>query len=185
MTISGTAYGSVRRWITTALLGSALAGVGSFPTPAYAAPPAAVTTETVAPGVQADWSRGVLLAAGSCAADLFAASAEVARIKAERLARGRAEARLRRALQTLGREARWRNKVAAEVVAQLDPAQAKVARIDYAATGSVSLQLELSLTPKAPGTGKAPPPPPPPAADEAKDGGPAAAPAAGEEEKQP
>jgi hypothetical protein len=168
--------------MAAALLGAGLVAGGGFPALTWPAPPAAAAPENVAPGVHADWSRGVLLATGSCAADLFAASAEVARIKAERLARGRAEARLRRALQTLGREPRWRSKISAELVAQLDPTLAKVSRIDYAATGSVALQLELPLTPKAPGSAKSPPTPPPAPAEEAKDGGPAAA---AEEEKLP
>jgi hypothetical protein len=132
--------------------------------------------ENLGPGVQVDWNRGVLVAAGSCAADLFAASAEIARVKAERVARNRAEARLRKALQTLGREPRFRGKVAPETLAQLDPAQAKAVHIEYASTGSVALRLELALTAKASATAPTKSPPTPPAADEAKDGGPAAAP---------
>jgi hypothetical protein len=127
--------------------------------PAASAPAPADPIERLAPGVQIDWARGVLSAAGSCAADLFAASAEVARVKAERLARLRAEDRLRKALAALGgdkdksraeRLARLLAPAAAADVARLDVARATVARIDYAATGSVSLRLELPLRPAAP-----------------------------------
>jgi hypothetical protein len=155
-----------RRTISAGLWCAGLVAIGSLATPTLAAPPATPPLFSVVPGVQADWGRGVLLAAGSCAADLYAASAEVARIKAERLAKSRAEARLRRALQALGHEPRLRGKVAPALLAQLDPAQAKVAHIEYAATGSVSLQLELALTAAAPAA---------PSPSEARDGGPAPA----------
>jgi len=135
------------------------AGLASTGRPAAATPPAAATTQSLGPGVQVDWSRQILSAAGSCAADLFAASAEVARLEAERLARMRAEARLRKALQALGREPRFHGKVPAELLSRLEPSQAQVAHIEYAATGSVSLRLELSLT--APAPAKTPPPPGP------------------------
>lgn len=126
--------------------------------PAEAATKPASPVEKLAPGVQLDWARGVLSASGSCAADLFAASAEVARIKSERLARLRAEERLRKALVALaGDKDKARAERLSRLVAptsldqlrRLDPAQAAVAHIDYAATGSVSLRLELPLRPGA------------------------------------
>jgi hypothetical protein len=132
--------------------------------PAEAATKPGSPVEKLAPGVQLDWVRGVLSATGSCAADLFAASAEVARIKSERLARLRAEDRLRKALGVLAgdkdkaraeRLSRLVAPAALEQLRRLDPAQATVAQIDYAATGSVSLRLELALRPSAP-----PPAPP-------------------------
>lgn len=124
--------------------------------PAEAAARPSPPVEKLGPGVQLDWARGVLSATGSCAADLFAASAEVARIKSERLARLRAEERLRKALLALAGD---KDKVRAERLSRLvapasleqlrrlDPAKAAVAHIDYAATGSVSLRLELPLGP--------------------------------------
>jgi hypothetical protein len=147
------------RWLPAAL--APLAGLVLWlgpSEPAHAAEPAgqaaaepAARPVNVAPGVQLDWQRNVLRAAGSCAADLYAVSAEVARYKAERLARLRAEARLRHALSLLQREARLRGKLSPELLARLDPAQAKVATVEYAATGSVSLRLELPLTAPPPG----------------------------------
>lgn len=157
------------------LLCAGLGGGGSpaaAAAPAAAATPAAPAVQSLGPGVQVDWSRQVISAAGSCAADLFAASAEVARLKAERLARMRAEARLRKALQTLGREPRFHGKVPAELLGRLEPSQAQVAHIEYAATGSVSLRLELPLTaplpaknPATPLPGAAPDAGAPPAAE--------------------
>ena len=135
--------------------------------------------ESIAVGVQLDAQRGVLLAAGSAAADLFAASAEIARIKAERLARLRAEDRLRKALQLLGRDPKRR--ASWPQLGKLDVTRATTAHIDYAATGSVSLRLELALQPPAASAAKpavAPPTPPTPPStteDPALDGGPAPA----------
>jgi hypothetical protein len=101
------------------------------------------------PGVWVDWERGQLEATGSCAADLYAASAEVARIKAERLARLRAEERLRSGLKQLSHDERQRAHLApfggGEQVGRLDPGRAQSLTIDYAATGSVSLRLALPL----------------------------------------
>lgn len=135
--------------------------------------------ESIAVGVQLDAQRGVLLAAGSAAADLFAASADIARIKAERLARLRAEERLRKALQLLGRDPKRR--ASWPQLGKLDVTRATTAHIDYAATGSVSLRLELALQPPAASAAKpavASPTPPTPAStteDPALDGGPAPA----------
>lgn len=163
-----------RRRGAVVLLCAGLAGGGgpAAAAPAAAATPAAPAVQSLGPGVQVDWNRQVISAAGSCAADLFAASAEVARLKAERLARMRAEARLRKALQTLGREPRFHGKVPAELLGRLEPSQAQVAHIEYAATGSVSLRLELPLTapvpaknPAAPLPGAAPDAGAPPAAE--------------------
>lgn len=133
---------------------AAAAATASSSTPAAAA----TAIQSLGPGVQVDWSRQVISAAGSCAADLFAASAEVARLKAERLARMRAEARLRKALQMLGREPRFHGKVPEDLLGRLEPSQAQVAHIEYAATGSVSLRLELPLTAPVPAKNPAPPP---------------------------
>lgn len=135
--------------------------------------------ESIAVGVQLDAQRSVLLAAGSAAADLFAASADIARIKAERLARLRAEDRLRKALQLLSRDPKRR--ASWPQLGKLDVTRATTAHIDYAATGSVSLRLELALQPPAASAAKpavAPPTPPTPAStteDPALDGGPAPA----------
>lgn len=132
--------------------------------------------ESIAVGVQLDAQRGVLLAAGSAAADLFAASADIARIKAERLARLRAEDRLRKALQLLGRDPKRR--ASWPQLGKLDVTRATTAHIDYAATGSVSLRLELALQPPAAKPAVAPPTPPTPPStteDPALDGGPAPA----------
>lgn len=168
-----------QRLILAALLGVGVVWLGGlYP---VAAAPAVAAAESLGPGVQVDWNRGVLLAAGSCAADLFAASAEVARVKAERLARSRAQARLHRALQTLSREPRLRGKLSPELLGQLDPTHAKVVHIEYAATGSVSVRLELALTAKA-GAVTPGPAAVPPVADAARDGGPTTT---AEEEKSP
>jgi hypothetical protein len=135
--------------------------------------------ESIAVGVQLDAQRGVLLAAGSAAADLFAASAEIARIKAERLARLRAEDRLRKALQFLSRDPKRR--ASWPQLGKLDVTRATTAHIDYAATGSVSLRLELALQPppasatKPAVTPPTPPTPPSTTEDPALDGGPAPA----------
>lgn len=165
-------------WLVVLPLLSAAAprSVGAAPargsaTGAAAAPSSHPATnsaiERLAPGVQIDWDRGVLIAAGSCAADLFAASAEVARVKAERLARLRAEDRLRKALGLLGadkdkaraeRLGRLLPAAAGSALGRLDPARATVAHIDYGSTGSVSLRLELPLRPTAPAPDAAPAP---------------------------
>lgn len=136
------------------LTGVALAqpkAVGPRPAPSASAKSA--SRVALQPGVWVDWERGVLEAAGSCAADLFAASADVARIKSERLARLRAEERLRKALASLAHDDKQRAHLTAhggaEQVAKLDPAQARVLAVDYASSGSVSLRLELPLSPAA------------------------------------
>lgn len=161
-----------RRRGAVVLLCAGLGGGPAAAAPAAAATPAAPAVQSLGPGVQVDWNRQVISAAGSCAADLFAASAEIARLKAERLARMRAEARLRKALQTLGREPRFHGKIPAELLGRLEPSQAQVAHIEYAATGSVSLRLELPLTapvptknPATPLPGAAPDAGAPPAAE--------------------
>lgn len=155
----GTIQSAPKRAFSVALLWVGLA-VG-LTSAALAAGPAGATLQSVSPGVQIDWSRSVMVATASCAADLFAPSAEIARLKAERLARMRAEQRLRKALQLLSREPRFHGKVAADILAQLDPAQAQVAHIEYAATGSISLRLELSLLAPAKAPASAPPASPP------------------------
>lgn len=111
-------------------------------------------SEATLPGVFIDWEHGKLLAPGSCAADLYAASADIARAKAERLARLRAEERLRKALGILTRDKEQRRRIAAfgppEQLAQLDPASAQIASIDYGASGSVAVHLALDLRPAPP-----------------------------------
>jgi hypothetical protein len=136
------------------LAGALSAHVFSF-APAFALPPtpaAPAKSEARIPVGDAavvDFERGVLEAAGSAAADLFSASAEIARLKAERLARLRAEERLRKALQTLAQDEKQRGRLqpfgGPEAVSRLDPTQARVLVIDYGASGSVSLRLELPL----------------------------------------
>lgn len=114
-------------------------------------PPVKSTQERVPvlPGVWVDWEHGVLEATASSSADLYAASAEVARIKAERLCRLRAEERLRKALLALSRDEKQRARLepygGADQVARLDPARARILNVDYAASGSVSLRIGLSL----------------------------------------
>ena len=80
--------------------------------------PAAATV----PGVTVDWQRGVIEASASAAADLYAASADVARLKAERLARARAEDRLRRALAGMRTEPRLLARVPAGPAASMSAA---------------------------------------------------------------
>jgi hypothetical protein len=111
-------------------------------------PPAlADKPETIAPSVHADFSVGKLVAVASCAADLYPPSADVARLKAERVARSRAEDKLRKALLLLVRDhkAKLGRFGGAEQVAKLDPKTAVVEKIDYGATGGVVLWLSLSL----------------------------------------
>lgn len=103
--------------------------------------------QTVVPGVQVDFAQGRLVAVASCAADLYPPSADVARLKAERVARSRAEDKLRKALPILVRD----HKAAlvrfggVEQVGKLDPKTATVQRLDHGATGSVVLWLALPL----------------------------------------
>lgn len=102
------------------------------------------------PGAWVSWELGAIEATGSSAADLFAPSADVARIKAERLARLRATERLRKALTQLCQDEKQRSHLApfggAEQVAKLDVERARVLTIDHASSGSVSLRLSLPLT---------------------------------------
>ncbi len=131
-----------------------------FAEPTSGAPQAAATAKKPAersvallPGVVVNWELGVLEASGSCAADLYAPSADVARIKAERLARLRAEEKLRKGLQLLSGDAKLRAQLApyggAEAVSHLDPSGAVQSAVDYGAAGSVSLRLRLPLNPPA------------------------------------
>jgi hypothetical protein len=89
--------------------------------------------------------RGVLEAVGSAAADLYAASAEVARLKAERLARVRAEERLKRALSVLRPDKRWTALPKGSGETAPDVTRATVERVEYGVTGSVTMWLSLSL----------------------------------------
>jgi hypothetical protein len=99
-------------------------------------------------GVQVDVQQGKLSAVASCAADLLSPSAEIARVKAERLATNRARERLKKALAQLVRD--HKDQLARfggpEQVAKLDPKQAVVAQVDYGATGAVVVKLVLSLS---------------------------------------
>lgn len=113
----------------------------AFSTPgALAGPPA---REPLPQGVVISWPDGVgvIEAPGSSAADLRAPSAEVALIRAERLARERATERMKAALSSLPR-ARL-GQLPQDLDALL--ATAQVAAIDYGASGSVSLRLSLKL----------------------------------------
>lgn len=101
------------------------------------------------PGVVVDWVHFVLEASGSAASDLYPASVDVARLKAERLARARAEDRLRRALPHVRADARWQAKFGHSPVPIPDVAQARVAKIEYGTNGSVTLRLALPLGPTA------------------------------------
>lgn len=107
-------------------------------------------TLRITPYVQADLTAGKLVAVAGCAADLYPPSPEIARIKAERIARNRAEERLRQALLLLVRD--HGAKLAAlggpERLAQLDPKKALVEKVDYGAQGSVVLWLALNLREK-------------------------------------
>lgn len=98
------------------------------------------------PGVTVDWQRGVIEASASAAADLYAASADVARLKAERLARSRAEERLRRALTALRGDSRLVARVGPTPASALDIHSAQVRFIEYGSNGSVVLRLSLPLT---------------------------------------
>ena len=108
------------------------------------------------PGVTVDWQRGVLEASASAAADLYAASVDVARLKAERLARARAEERLRRAVAALQSDARLTARLGSAGPAALDVRSAEVRFIDYGSNGSVVLRLSLALTPSASPAAKSP-----------------------------
>lgn len=97
------------------------------------------------PGTVLRAERGVLEAVGSAAADLYAASAEVARLKAERLARVRAEERLKRALSVLRPDKRWTALPKGSGETAPDVTRATVERVEYGVTGSVTMWLSLSL----------------------------------------
>ncbi len=107
--------------------------------------------EAVSSGVTADFAAGKLVAVASCAADLYPPSADVARLKAERVARSRAEDKLRRALTIVVRDhkAKLVRFGGADRVAKLDVSSAVVERIDYGATGGVVLWLLLPLAANA------------------------------------
>ncbi len=114
---------------------------------AVAVPALGEKPQTLAPGVQVDFAQGRLVAVASCAADLYPPSADVARLKAERVARSRAEEKLRKALPILLRDhkAALSRFGGTDVVAKLDPKNASIQRLDYGSTGSVVLWLALPL----------------------------------------
>jgi hypothetical protein len=87
-------------------------------------------------GASFDAAAERLVASGAAAADLRAPSAQVARIRAERTARARAEKKLEAALGKLG----W--KGSAEELQRLFAAAAGEPR--YGSDGSVELTLSLS-----------------------------------------
>jgi hypothetical protein len=97
--------------------------------------------ESLPQGVVISWPDGVIEAPGSSAADLRAPSAEIALIRAERLARERAAERMKAALAGLP------GARTGQLPKDLDTlvASAQVAAIDYGASGSVSLRLSLKL----------------------------------------
>ena len=108
---------------------------------------AAEKPESISSGVSADFAAGKLVAVASCSADLYPPSAEVARLKAERVARSRAEDKLRKALTVVVRDhkAKLVRFGGAERVAKLDPQTAVIERIDYGATGGVVLGIAWPL----------------------------------------
>lgn len=108
-----------------------------------AGPVARADEEELGEGVTVDWSAGTLEAAGSCAADLRAPSAEVARVKAERVARERAQGRLRAALRSLPR-GRWAGEPPTTEALEGALSQAETAKIFYGSNGSVSVRLRLA-----------------------------------------
>ncbi len=100
--------------------------------------------EQLASGVRIDWDAGTVEAEGRCAADPRAPSAEVARIKAERIARERAREQMKKALVALP-GARWPSR---PVPAALDPILegAETVATELGSNGSVSLRLRLKLS---------------------------------------
>lgn len=127
--------------LITAGLGLGL-GADSLAAPRAVAPP-----PSTVPGVTVDLASGHIDAVASAAADLYAASADIARTKAERLARSRAEERLRRALANLVRTeaSRLAPFGGAERVKVLDPTRAQSISVEYGSTGSVTIKLRLPL----------------------------------------
>ncbi|MCS6913478.1 MAG: hypothetical protein RMK29_04125 [Myxococcales bacterium] len=106
--------------------------------------PAGAEPEGLAEGVTVDWSAGMMEAVGSCAADLRAPSVEIARIKAERVARQRAQERLRAALRALPR-GRWAGPPPATEALEQALGQAEVTKVHYGSNGSVSVRLRLAI----------------------------------------
>jgi hypothetical protein len=88
-------------------------------------------------GAALDEKRETLEALGAAAADLRAPSADIARIRAERTARARAEARLRAALDEL--------KVLTDEAARKARLADAQAQVRYGSDGSVEVKLTLSL----------------------------------------
>jgi hypothetical protein len=98
-----------------------------------------------------DWTRGVLIAGGLASADLHAPTPDVARVRSERQARGRA----RKALaERAGALPMAGGGTVAERVAGNDVARARLERaveraldedVDYASDGSVTVELALPI----------------------------------------
>jgi hypothetical protein len=89
-------------------------------------------------GASFDAAAHELVARGAAAADLRAPSAQVARVKAERQARGQAEKRLLAALKDLG----WKAPAGDAADKLLEAATVSDER--YGSDGSVELKLTLS-----------------------------------------
>ncbi|HUS64664.1 MAG TPA: hypothetical protein VMZ28_08995 [Kofleriaceae bacterium] len=89
-------------------------------------------------GASFDAAEHALVARGAAAADLRAPSAQVARVKAERQARGQAEKRLLAALKQLG----WKPGADAQADKLLETVTVSDER--YGSDGSVELKLTLS-----------------------------------------
>ncbi len=129
------------RWSLSGLIpGLMLAGAVTL------APARERGVEQLGDGVVVYWEEGAVEASGSCAADLRAPSAEVARIQAERVARERAQQHMRQALLALPK-VRWAAGKEAPRETDLDPAVrgAETAAVDYGSNGSVSVRLRLKL----------------------------------------
>ncbi len=97
-----------------------------------------------------DWTRGMLVARGEAAADLRAPSPKVARIKAQRQARQKAQERLLTlartvhvGAQTVGSHARTDSRVTERI--KRAAGQAMELSTDYSSDGSVVLTLGLPL----------------------------------------
>lgn len=90
-------------------------------------------------GAALDERKETLEAVGAAAADLRAPSADIARIRAERQARARAEARITAALDEL-------KALADEAARKAKLAEAQsAAQVRYGSDGSVEVKLTLSL----------------------------------------
>ena len=132
---------------------AAFIAVAAAAAPAVEAGPraddAGLVVASLGPGARVDWTRGLLIATGAAAADLRAASPELARFAAERQAREAARRRLRQLARGLdlagGRElgAALTGAAAERFDRALDAVLDE--RIDHASDGSVVLAAALPL----------------------------------------